>query len=102
MTDGPTVQELHEELHRQALAFNAALAEEQQGHGQALADLAARETDLKAVRELLGEARRELQWLRRAGIDLNAIMDSRAVQALRTVARVARNAVRSVRGGAGR
>jgi chromosome segregation ATPase len=53
-------------------------------------DLEDRTAELASVRAELAMARAELQWLRRAGIDLLAIMDSRLLRALRASGRGAR------------
>lgn len=98
-----TVADLDEELRRQAASLHAAVAAEQD-HSAALlaerdlarAELASARADLAAVRALLADARAELQWLRRARIDLNAVMDHVAVRALRAAARAARAVARRV------
>lgn len=109
MTGRPTVEQLDRELAEQALAQQRVLAAEQaRAHALEL-DLAAErersgrlEADLAAVREHLGAARAELQWLRRAGIDLNRVMDSRTLRAGRTLARGGRTATGRMRRLAGR
>ncbi|MCW3040964.1 MAG: hypothetical protein JWM31_2869, partial [Solirubrobacterales bacterium] len=88
MTDAPTVADLDRELQRQAAALQGALAlaQEQAAAAEARARAAAaviedRDAELRAVREQLMLARRELQWLRRAGIDLNRVMDAAPARA---------------------
>lgn len=92
----PTVEELDRELIQHAAVAHAALAEEQERSAAlatrlaaAAAEVTALTADLEAVREQLGRARSELQWLRRSGIDLNAVMEHPVVAAARAIARVA-------------
>lgn len=104
-----TVAQLDRELAAQAAAAHAALAAEQEYSATLAARLArtekelafAREdaaAELAAVRDELGRTRAEVQWLRRAGIDLNAVMAHPAARAARATGRAAR----AVSRGAGR
>lgn len=91
----PTVEELERELIRHAAVAHASLAEEQERSAALAARLAATAAevtalaaDLEAVRAELGRTRSEVQWLRRAGIDLNAVMAHPVIAAARAIARV--------------
>lgn len=94
--DVPTVEALDRELSEHAAVANAAIAVEQGrvAERDEQLEVAAHEiesltAELAVVREVLRQARAELQWLRRAGIDLNAVME-------RPVALAARRAGRAV------
>lgn len=90
----PTVEQLDRELSEHAAVANAAIAAEQAraaGLEEQL-ETAAHEietltSDLSAVREHLRQARAEVEWLRRAGISLNAVMEHPAALAARRAGR---------------
>jgi len=93
-SSAPTVEELDRELIQHAAVAHAALTKEQECSAALAARLAVAEgkvaalaADLEAVRTELGRARAELRWLRRARIDLNAVMAHPAVAAGRGMAR---------------
>lgn len=103
---GATADDLEQELRRQAGALHAALADTQDAltaEGERLVasqdEVGRLEADLAAVRAHLADARRELQWLRRAGIDLNRLMEHPLVRAVRTLGRLARRPLGLVRRG---
>lgn len=83
----PTVEELDRELIQHAAVAHAALTKEQDRSAALATRLAVAEGNLEAVRKELGRARAELQWLRRARIDLNAVMAHPVVAVARGVAR---------------
>ncbi|MCW3015183.1 MAG: hypothetical protein JWO02_2275, partial [Solirubrobacterales bacterium] len=88
MTDPASAADLDRELQRQTAALQGSVAAAQErafraetAEHQAHAVVADRDAELVAVREQLALARRELHWLRRAGIDLNRVMDHPALRA---------------------
>ena len=94
MTGRATVAQLDRELQRQAAALHAELALTQQDLADSQEEVRILSADLAAVRLHLGAARRELQWLRRAGIDLNRAMDHPLLRAPRNAGRAVRAVLR--------
>ncbi|WP_354698694.1 hypothetical protein DSM112329_04385 [Paraconexibacter sp. AEG42_29] len=106
MTEPPVASatDLEQELRRQSAALHAALAAtqdaltvEQEQLATSRDEVRRLEADLVAVRAHLADARRELQWLRRAGVDLNALMEHRLIRAVRAAGRLARRPLSLVR-----
>lgn len=101
MTPAATVEQLDRELSEHAAVAARALAAEQSTSAALQTALKASDfrvedltSELAAVRLELERARAELQWLRRAGIDLNAMMEHPLARGARTVGRTARKAAR--------
>lgn len=93
-TDIDAVTALDLELRRQAAALHGELAATQERLGAAEHENARLQADLVVAREQCAAARRELQWLRRAHIDLNRVMDHPVLRAARAAGRLARATAR--------